>query len=167
MSIVERLKQEIMSITALTLYFACWLGALVLLKYLLLAEYEIETNSLWIALVAALLLAKVVLLLEHARLGSWVRAQPAWVDVLLRTVLYATGVFVLALFEKAVEGWHEHGGFSASLISIFEHATAIHVLLNTMCLSAALFSYNLLSVVRKRLGKGALLRLFLEPLPEE
>ena len=167
MSITEKLKHEIIAVTALTLYFACWLGALMLLKYLLLAEYHIATNNMWVALIGALLLAKVVLVLEPATLGSWVRAQPAWVDVLLRTVLYAIGVFVLAVSEKAIEGWHEHGGLGASLTSVFRDVSAIHVWTNTICMSAALLSYNVLSVIRKRLGKGTLLRFLLEPLPEE
>ena len=35
-----------------------------------------------------------------------------------------------------------------------------------ICLSTALLSYNMLSVIRRRLGKGALLRMFMSPLPE-
>jgi hypothetical protein len=167
MSLAQKLKHEIVAVIALTLYFGCWLGVLVLIKYLLLAEYHIAFHHFSVALVGALVLAKVVLVLEHVTLGAWVRAQPAWVDVILRTALYAFGVFVLLLLEKVFEGRHEHDGFSASLIAQFQQADAIHVWLNTLCLSAALLSYNMLSVVRKHLGKGALLRMFLTPLPEE
>ena len=164
MSIGERLKHEIASIIALTLYFACWLGTLVLLKCLLLAEYQIAFDGLSLALVGALVLAKVVLVLEHISLGPWVRAQPAWVDVILRTALYSFGVFVVLLLEKAFEGRHDHGGFEASLISLVQQADMPHVWLNTICLSAALLSYNMLAVIRQRLGKGALRQMFLEPL---
>ena len=166
MSIAHKLKHEIVAVIALTFYFGCWLGALVLLKYLILAEYQIAFHDFSVALIGALVLAKVVLVLEHVSLGVWVRAQPAWVDVVLRTALYAFGVFVLLLLEKAFEGRHEHDSFAASIIAAFQQADAIHVWLNTLCLSAALLSYNLLSVVRKRLGKGALLRMFLTSLPE-
>ncbi|MDH3948516.1 MAG: hypothetical protein OEU74_06105 [Gammaproteobacteria bacterium] len=167
MSIAHKLKHEIAAVIALTFYFGCWLGALVLFKYLLLAEYQIAFHDISVALVGALVLAKVVLVLEHVSLGAWVRAQPAWVYVMLRTLLYAFGVFILLLLEKALEGRHEHDGFGASLIAVFQQADAIHVVLNTICLSAALLSYNMLFVVRKRLGKGTLLRMFLTPLPAE
>ena len=166
MSIAQKLQHEIAAVISLTLYFGCWLAAMVLLKYLLLSEYQIAFSGLSVALVGALVLAKVVLLLEHVSLGAWVRAQPAWVDVVLRTALYAFGVFVLLLLEKAFEGRHEYGGFGASLIAVLQHSDAVHVWLNTICLSAALLSYNMLSVVRKRLGNGALLRMFLTPLPK-
>ena len=167
MSITQKLKHEIAAVITLTLYFGCWLGILVLLKYLLLAEYHIAFSGLSVALVGALVLAKVVLVLDHGSLGAWVRAQPAWVDVVLRTAMYAFGVFVLLLLEKAFEGRHEHDSFGASLVAVFQQANAIHVWLNTLCLSAALLSYNMLSVVRRRLGKGALLRMFLTPLPKD
>ena len=150
-----------------TLYFACWLGALVLLKYLILAEYKIAFHGVSIALVGALLLAKVVLVLEHVPLGAWARNRPAWVHVILRTALYSFGVFIVALLEKAFEGRHEHGGFSTSLVALLDHPDMHHVWLTTICLSAALLSYNMLFVVRKRLGNGALLRMFLTPLPDD
>lgn len=167
MSFAHKLKHEIVAVLSLTIYFGCWLGALVLLKYLLLTEYQIAFNDLSVALVGALVLAKVVLVLEHVSLGSWVHAQPAWVYVVLRTALYSFGVFILLWLEKAFEGRHEHDSFAASLIAVFYQADAIHVLLNTLCLSAALLSYNMLAVVRMHLGNGALLRMFLTSLPQE
>jgi hypothetical protein len=166
MSMAQKLKHEIVAVVWLTFYFGCWLGALVLLKYLLLAEYQIAFYGLSVALLGALVLAKVVLVLEHVPLGAWVQARPAWVDVVLRTTLHSFGVFVLLLLEKAFEVRHEHDGFGVSLIAVFQHADMHHVWLNTICLSGALLSYNMLSVVRKRLGKGTLLRIFLTPLPE-
>lgn len=166
MSFAQNLKHEILAVLSLTLYFGCWLGVLVLLKALILAEYQIAFHQLSVALVGALVLAKVVLVLEHVSLGDWVRAQPAWVDVILRTALYSFGVFVVLVIEKAFEGRAEHGGFGASLVALFEQANAAHVWLNTLCLSGALLSYNMLSVIRRHLGKGALLRMFLTPSPK-
>ena len=155
MSITQKLKHEITALISLMFYFGCWLGALVLLKYLLLAEYQIATYGFSVAVVGALVLAKVVLVLEHVSLGAWIRSQPAWLDVVVRTVLYSFGVLVLLLIEKAFEGRHEYGGFTASLYAVFQHADIYHVWTNTLCLSAALLSYNMLSVIRKHLGEGA------------
>ena len=165
MSVTQKLKQEVVSVVWLTFYFGCWLGALSLLKYLLLAEYKIAFSGFSMALIGALVLAKVVLVMEYIPLGSWLRARPAWIDVVLRTILYAFGVFVVLLVERAFEARDDYDSIGASLIAVFQHADAKHVWLNTICLSAALLSYNMLSVVRKQLGKGELLRMFLTPLP--
>ena len=165
MSLVQKLKDEIRKVALTTLYFATWIGMLMVLKVLVLEEYRIEFGAWSIDLVGALVLAKVVLVLEHVPLGAWIRTRPAWVDVILRTALYAMGVFLVLLLEKAFEGRHEHGGFGPSLMSVFQHADMPHVWANTICLSGALLGYNLLSVVRRHLGDGGLTRLFLSPLP--
>ena len=167
MSVGQKLMNEIRAVALATLYFGTWIGVLMVLKVLALAEYRIEFHAWSLVLVGALVLAKVVLVLEHVSLGSWIRTRPALIDVILRTVLYAVGVLVVLLLEKAFEGRHEHGGFAPSLASIFQHAEVHHVWVNTICLSGALLGYNMLSVVRRHLGEGGLLRLLLSPLPEQ
>jgi hypothetical protein len=167
MSAREKLVHELMALVQAMLYFTVWLGGLVVLKKLVLDEYRIEFQGLSVALVGALVLSKVVLILENVSLGEWVRKQPAWIEVLLRTGLYSAGVFVVLLVEKAFEGRHEYGGFFPSLTSLFQHADINHVVINTICLGGALLGFNVLWVVRRHLGEGGLIRLFLSPLPEE
>lgn len=167
MSFRQRLKHEFRALAVAVMYFGCWIAALVLLKQLVLAEYRIAFHGLALALVGAVVLSKVVLVLEHVPLGAWVRARPAWVDVVARTVLYAFGVVVVLLLEKGFEGRHEYGGFGPSLAAVFQHADVHHVWVNAICLSGALFGYNAMAVVRRHLGYGTLLRMFLAPLPEE
>lgn len=161
----QRLIHEIKAVGLVAAYFGCWLGALVLVKTLLLKEYQIEFNGVSRVLVGTIVLAKVVLILEKVPFGTWVRARPAWVDVVLRTALFACGVFVLVWLERGFNKRHEYGGFGPSLAAVLQHADAAHIWVNTFCLSIALLGYNALSVIRKTLGAGGLARLFLRPLP--
>lgn len=167
MGFQQKLLHEIRAVGLTMLYFGCWIATLVVIKQLILAEYEIEFNGMSKALVGALILSKVVLVLEHVPLGVWIRARPAWVDVVLRTALYAFGVVVVLLLEKGFEGRHEYGGFGPSLRAVFQHADIQHVWVNTIGLGGALLVYNALSVVRRHLGAGGLRRLFAMPVPEE
>ena len=167
MGLKQKLKDEIKAVGTATLYFAVWIGVLVILKQLVLEEYHIQFNGLSLAIVGALILAKVVLVLEHVPLGGWTRTRPALLDVILRTMMYALGVLVVLLLEKAFDGRHEYGGFGPSLVALFKHADIHHVWVNAISLTGALLGYNILSVVRLHLGKGGLIRLFLSPLPEE
>jgi len=165
LSVMKRLKDEIRSIALLMLYFSTWIGVLALLKTLILMEYRIQFHGLALALLGALILAKAVLMLEHVPLGAYIRKRPAIFDVILRTVLCAFGVFVLVVIEKAVEGRAEHGGFVSSLFWVFQSVDGYHVGANVICISGALLGYNVLSVLRRHLGEGVLLRMLLEPLP--
>jgi hypothetical protein len=167
MSFKQKLKNEITAIGIAATYFGCWIAALLLLKTLVLAEYRIAFHAWSKAVVGALILSKVVIVLEHVSLGAWVRSRPAWVEVFLRTAMYSLGVAAVLVLEKGFEGRHEHGGFGPALRLLFQQADVYHVWANTLGLSGALLVYNMLSVVSRHLGKGSLIRMFLSPLPEE
>lgn len=116
MNLWQKLQNEIKTVGLTTLYFGLWIGVLAILKGLILAEYQIQFHGLSLALVGALVLAKVVLVLEHVPLGAWTRTQPALTDAMLRTALYAFGILLMLLVEKAFDGRHEYGGFGSSLM---------------------------------------------------
>jgi hypothetical protein len=163
----QKLKDEIKALGIAGTYFGCWIAAMLLIKFLILAEYRIDFAGWSAILVGALILSKVVLILEHVSLGTWVRTQPAWADVILRTVLYSVGAAVVLILEKGFEGRHEYGGFGPAVQQLFQQTDVHHVWVNIVCLSGALMGYNALSVVRRHLGAGGLARLFSIPLPEE
>ncbi|MGE5161732.1 MAG: hypothetical protein ACM3O5_09510 [Betaproteobacteria bacterium] len=163
MSVATRLKEELRAVGLYTLFFAAWFSVFVLLKVLILAEYEIRSSGVTAGLVGALILAKVVLLLEHVPLGAWVQRRPAWVDVAVRTLLYGIGVLLVLLLEKAFELRHEAGGLLPSLARLLEHEDVPHVIANAICVTGALLVFNGMSVVRGGLGPGGLARLFTAP----
>ena len=165
MSWKQKLLEELESLVVAAVYFGCWITALITLKHLVLAEYKIDTYGYSMALIGTLILAKVVLILEHVSLGAWVRSRPAWVDVILRTAMYSAGVVVVLVLERGIEGRHEHGGFVGAVKAAFQGEDADHILANAMCISGALLVYNALSVVRRYLGDTPLFKLFLVPLP--
>ena len=167
MSIQQRFKDEIKALLLATLYFGAWLSMLVSIKTLILEEYQISFNGWALAAVGVLVLAKVVLILEHVSLGTWVSKQASWLEVLLRTVLYTMGVFVVMVLEKAFEGRHEYGGFGNALSEVFQHADGPHIWANTICVTVALLGYNILVVIRRHFGAGGLVSLLKLPLPEE
>ena len=166
MSASEKLVNELKDLGIASLYFGVWIGIFVLLKKLILSEYQIEFTGLSVMLVGTLVLAKVVLILEHVPLGKWTLDRPAWVDVGLRTALYSAGVLVVLLLEKGFEGRHEHGGFVASVAALFKDVDLNHVWANTICLTGALLGYNILSMFSEYLGDGGIRRVLTTPMSE-
>lgn len=163
MGMSHKIVKEIKSIAIATLFFALWIGVLMVLKMLILREYQIKIGGLSMALVGSLILAKVVLILEHVSIGGWILNKPVWVNVVLRTLLYSIGVFFVLVLEKAFEGRHEYGGFFAAMAEGFEQTNLYKVLANTICITGALLTYNVLSAIRDHLGQGVLIRIFLSP----
>jgi hypothetical protein len=167
MSIVQKLKHEGKMLAWAALYFLLWLGALVLFMTLTLREYHIEYVRLSAAILGALVLAKVVIVMEHVPLGRLLARQPAWVDVIVRTIIYSAGVFVAIVIEKGIEGRGEHGGFLPAIQATFGRMSLCRTLANTIAFSGAILGYNVIFVMRRHLGKGSLRKVFTSPLPEE
>jgi len=166
MSFLEKAKWELKALGIAMLYFGAWFAALLVIKSLVLAEYHIEFRHYSMAFLGALVLAKVVLVLEHVSLGSWIRSQPAWVDVVLRTALYALGVLAVMAVEKGIEGRHHDGGFAEAVKAAIQGADSYHLWVNAICVSGALLVYNSLSVIRAHLGQGGLLALYVSRPPQ-
>jgi hypothetical protein len=166
-SLSAELRHEITSLGLITLYFLVWISVMLLIKWLVLAEYNIAFNTFSVALLGALILAKVVLVLEKVPIERWVRNRSGLIHVLLRTGLYALGVLVVLLLEKAFEARHEHGGFVASLGQVIRHRDIHHVLATAITVTGALLVFNAMSVIRRHLGERSLLRLFMSTLPEQ
>ena len=167
MSWKVKLKNELKALSIAALYFLFWFSILMLIKVLLLEEYHVKFSGASMALIGALVLAKVILVMEYIPLGPWVRKQSAYVDVFLRTFLYSSGVLVVLLLEKGFEGSHEYGSFGSSLQQVFNHADIYHVWVNIIVVFGALLGFNILSIVKKHLGEGGLVKMLLVPPPEE
>jgi hypothetical protein len=167
MSFSDKLKHEFKSVLVVTLYFAAWFVALMVLKKLFLEEYDIAFSGVAQAFIGAAIMAKVVLILEKVPLGSWVKQQPAWVDVLVRTLLYIAGVFLVLLAEKLFEQRHEYSSFGASVAGAFESANAATVWAKTLVVGWGLLFFNGFTVISRRLGLKTLIAAFTSPIPEE
>ncbi len=165
MKLIAKLKSHFRKVVVTSAYFGVWIGALILLKTLVLQEYQIGFLGWSKITIGAVVLGKVVRVLDHVPLGSWVGARPAWVEVLLRTALYSAGLAVVMVLDRGLESRIEHGGLLGALKAMPRNTSFPHVLVNSICLSGAFLVYNALAVLRRYLGGGGLVSVFLKPSP--
>jgi len=166
MSIGAKLFKELKSLSLTALYFLVWFGALMVLKVLMLHEYKLEFYGATMVIVGALIAAKAVLLLENVPLtGS--KPSPAIVEVLLRTILYLAGVFIILVLEKSFEARHEYGGFLPAIKGLAGSADRYHIWVNIICMFGAIFFFNLGSVIKVFLGEKGIWKILLAPVPEK
>lgn len=136
-----------------------------IIKVLLLGEYNIAFSGFTIVLVSALVIAKVVLLLEYIPI-SFVKGKPAWVEVLFRTMFYLAGVFIILVLEKSFEERHEFGGFIEAVKNLVHQANYYHIWANTLCVFGALLVFNIWSVIKLTFGKGIFRKLMMSKIKE-
>jgi hypothetical protein len=160
MKILRKIWEEIKIVFRTASYFAIVFILMMVMKKLYLKDYNIEFYGMSQALIGALIMSKVIILMEMISFGKWVLHQPPIVDVLIRTVLYTVGVAVVIILEKAFEKRHEVPGFGNAVKYILFNRDVYHVWATTIGAAASIFVYNAFSIVQKLVGKNGLARLF-------
>jgi hypothetical protein len=160
MSVLKKIVEEIKTIARTASYFAVVFLLMMIMKKLYLKDYDIEFTGISQALIGALILSKVVILMDLISLGSRVQFQPPIVDISLRTLLYTAGVWIVIILEKLFERRHDAGGIGDSISYLFSHRDIYHIWATTIGSGVSIFVYNAFSVVQRMLGRHGLTKLF-------
>ena len=107
MKAIRVVTKEIKRVGLVTLFFLVGFGLILLLKKLFLAQYSIEFSGLSKAVFGALLVGKVVVILDHTRFVQQFRRYPRYVSVLYQTSLYTLAVFFLGVCEKVFHAYRD------------------------------------------------------------
>ena len=160
MKILKKIVEEIKIILRTATYFAIVFVLMMVMKKLYLKDYDIEFTGLSQAIIGALVMAKVIILMELISLGPWVQRQPPIVDDVLRTLLYTLGVLIVVLLEKAFEDRHKAADYGDAISYVLSHRDIYHVWATTIGAAGSIFVYNSFSVVQRTMGKNGLAKLF-------
>lgn len=166
MTTKNKIIKEIKSVFWTSLYFFCWFGALMIIKLLLLKEYHIEFFGFSTLVVGTLVVAKVVLILEYVKI-PFTRNKPAYVEIIVRTLFYLAGVFLIMALEKSFEARHEYSGFLDAFRNLSNQTDIYHLYVNTLCVLGALFFFNTWTVIKKMYGAEVFRKIMNSPVPPE
>ena len=167
MSWKTKLIEELKSLGIIMLYFGIWFAFLIVLKTLLLKEYNIEFTGLSMVFIGALIVGKVILIIDHIPLGTWIEKQPAIGDIAIRTILYSVGIIIIMILEKAFELRNNAGGFFEAIPHVFNEVNRNHLYVNSIVVICALLGYNLFTLFSKYFGAGGFRKVLLSPPPRE
>jgi hypothetical protein len=116
MRVLKKAAHEIREFAVLFAYFAVVLGGFAVYQRLLLSSHAIDCPDLGASAVAALVLAKVVLIGEGVGLGERFADRSLFVRSAYKSVLYSVAVFVVVALERLVSSFL-HGQSPANLWS--------------------------------------------------
>jgi hypothetical protein len=111
--ITERLKKELKSLLGIALYFWVLFTLFAFHKAILYGEHNILLQ-LGIALINSKLMAKVVFLGEHTRLGNRFEEKPLIYTILFKSTIFAIILFIFRVIEEILIGlWHGKTAYEA------------------------------------------------------
>ncbi len=155
------LTAELRSLAWLTLYFAACYAIIMLLKQLWLEEYGIAFRGIATALVAAVITAKVVIVLDHIPMTRRLQALPGIIEVVTRSAIYTGFVLAIMTAEKVFESRAEHGGLINALEDILVHPDMPEVVGTAVMVALAFLSHHTFHIIHRNIGNKRMTELFL------
>ena len=159
--IVHEVAEYWINVVYLTLMFA----AFTQYRSLVLAAYDITYTNYWIAVIEALVLAKVVMIGDVLRLGRRLEDKPLIYSTLLKTVVFSLFVCVFTIIEHVIKGLWRGEGLTGGLIDLLGkgHHELLAGCLVTFVAFIPFFAFRALGRV---LGEGKIWALFFKKVKE-
>jgi len=140
-------------------FFIAFILIFLLLK-LFVAQYSIEFYAFSKAAIGALILAKVVLVMDWAVSGKRVSTYPRAVAIICKTFIYGLAVIVLGIGERTIHGIRQAGNLRDAVKLVIARADLDRFLGLVLLISLTVGSYLVMREIDRAMGKGALFRLF-------
>lgn len=153
------LKHELKEVGLVTLYFLFCFGIILTLKKLFLADYQIEFHALSATVIGALVAAKVVVIMDHARAGSRFDASRPLAAVAYKTLVYGAAGAVVVFAEELFHAYRATGGLEVAFAELWTHLDKNVILAKVICVTLTFAGYHLYAEIDRRLGEGTLRRL--------
>lgn len=117
-SLKQRALAELKAYGVITLYLWLFLGCFTVYRRLILAETGVSYVHYGIALVEAMVIAKVVLIGRIFGFSRRFEDRPLIVPVIYKSIVFALLVMGFGIVEHLVDGWIHHRGLSDGLREI-------------------------------------------------
>lgn len=153
--IVHEMTEYWTNVVYLTIVFA----AFTQYRRLVLAAHDITYENYWIAVIKALVFAKVVMVGDLFRLGRWLEHKPLIYSTLCKTVVFSIFVVAFTVAEHWVMGlWRGKGltGGIADFVGKGHH----EILANFLVTFVAFVPFFAMKELGRVLGEGKIWSLF-------
>ena len=162
MSMLSVVKREVRHTGVVALYLFLCFGIFTTLNKLFLATYEIEASALVPAVIAALALAKVVVLLDLTPIATHLDTRhPIWVATLAKTLFYCAVSAPVLFAERAWHFYRETGALGEGIVEAWKHIDPNRLLAKVIIVGLVFACYHLYRGIDHHLGEGKLWRMIL------
>ena len=157
--VVKAIKHEMIEIFWVSLYFFIAFGLILVLKILFLSQFNIEFYSISGVIGGALIMGKVVPLLNKTRLTHAFKKNYLIKNILFKTILYSLIADFLFFLEHFIREYVELGSFGETVHEIMENPDIDQTLIVVICSFITLLIFNTFDAINKYLGNKGLFKL--------
>ncbi|MGR8949124.1 MAG: hypothetical protein ACU84Q_13835 [Gammaproteobacteria bacterium] len=162
----KRIIHEIVQVWIMTAYFAAGFILILLMQNLLLAEQGADQIGLLSAIILALLIGKVVVVMEHLAVANRFRHRRRIGHVVYSTVLFTLVSLLVGAIEKVIKGLIHGESLGGAIVASAQHSSLEKFLATTIALLLLFGILFFFREVNHLLGKGVLMKALFQP-PDE
>ncbi|WP_373498704.1 hypothetical protein [Desulfococcus sp.] len=140
-------------------YLALVFAAFTQYRRIVLAAHDITYTNYWVAVIEALIFAKVIMIGAVFRLGRGLENKPLIYPTLHKTVVFTIFVAVFTLMENAIKGLLTGKGFTGGLVDYFEQGPH-EFLAGCMIILVAFIPFFAFKELGRVLGQDKMTNLF-------
>lgn len=152
----EKVEHELRELMIIFLYLAFFFCALVTYSMLLLDKYDIPFYNYGTALLNALIIAKVILIGEYARLGKRHENKPLVLSALYKAIYFSILVFAFHVVEELVKRLIHGEG----IVGGFQHLRFDDIAARTLVIFCAFLPLFAFRELRRVIGDNKFRELF-------
>jgi fumarate reductase subunit D len=154
---------EFLEILPAVLFFFIALMVILAMLKLFISQYSIEFYAFSRAAIGALILGKVILLMDWAESKRHASAYPRAVVIAFKTFIYGLAVITLGIGERIIHSYRQAGDLRRAITMVIANANLDRFLGCVLLISLLVSAYLTLEEISRAMGKGALFRLLFKP----
>jgi fumarate reductase subunit D len=154
---------EFLEILPAVLFFFIGLMVILAMLKLFISQYSIEFYAFSRAAIGALILGKVILLMDWAESGRRASAYPRAVVIACKTLIYGLAVITLGIGERIFHSYRRVGDLRDAVGIVIANANLDRFLGCVLLISLLVSAYLTMEEISRAMGKGVLFRLFFKP----
>jgi hypothetical protein len=155
----ERIFHEMAEYWITFCYLALVFAAFTQYRRFVLAAHDITYTNYWVALVEALILAKVVLIGDALRLGRRLDHKPLIYSTFLKTVVFSVFVGAFTVIEHVIKGLWGGEGITGGLVGLLGRGHH-ELLAGSLVTCVAFIPFFAMRELGRVLGEGRIWALF-------
>jgi hypothetical protein len=156
----HKLMHELRQLIPVILFFFVAFQLLALTQTMMLEQYGIRVSTFLTATVAALVVAKVVLIADHLPFINRFPEKPLVYNVIWKTVIYFAASLAVRYVEHLVDSWRDMGNFAAANRRLLDEVVWPHFWGVQLWLLILLLLYCAFRELVRALGRDQIIRLF-------
>lgn len=156
----EKVGRQIGELIPVTVFFLVTFELLALTQALMLQKYGIRSLAFWEAALAALVVAKVVLIADHIPFVNRFPDKPLIYNVVWKTAIYFVASIVVRYLEHLIRAWWRSGSLSEANRYVIDAIIWPHLICVQLWMLVLLLLYCTAREMVRALGRERVLRLF-------